>query len=545
MNSGSPREPLPENFSDEGDSISFAPLWELIRKYQRWLEVGFGILLVVGVGTLGALWIVLPKQSRATMDISFLFPEASSGYYPNKLPLHSDDLLENVLLRENFQINQVDRWMVYDDFKSSFSLRQTGQELLALGREFQAKLDDRKLTSAERQKLEEEFRSKLVKIPNTTYQIIWNQTGRSAQLIPTAEIEKILADIPRLWAQEYVVQKKVLLNSTQIPGKMVASSNLDESSFLLTELTERIRALVAGLNEIKKLPGISLASLPDGKNIADIDLKCLALLEGKLPKIRTQLLQSKGTEVNLKSLESAFAVQLQARRGRAQTSNQNVQSAMATFQDYLAGRAGGGLQKTKKTETTSAGDKVPVGNANFQIGDAFFAKIIEFLQNKDGNQYLYQLLEKIRDDRLASANDASAVLESQFIVDSLLEQNRGTKGDLLVSATDKISAKDDSLNEFSQTLTDGINDMNDIITQAEQLRAITMENYGNPQTAMYRVVVPVEETRSSFLTLRNAGLGLGAFVFVGMAGILLACWIFENVSQVASKDEADFHAPHP
>ena len=545
MNSGSPREPLPENFSDEGDSISFAPLWELIRKYQRWLEVGLGILLVLGAGLLGALWIVLPQQSRATMDISFLFPEASSGYYPNKLPFHPDDLLENVLLRRNFQINQVNRWMIYDDFKSSFSMRQSGQELLALGREFQAKLDDRKLTSAERQKLEEEFRRQLTKIPNTTYQIIWNQTGRSAQLIPTAEIEKILADIPRLWAQEFVEQKKVLVNSTQVPGKMVASSNLDESSFLLTELTDRIRALVVGLNEIKKLPGIYLASLPNGRNIADLDLKCLALLEGKLPKIRTQLLQSKATEANLKSLESAFAVQLQARRERAQISSLNVQSARATFQDYLAGRAGGGLQKTKKPETTNASDKVPLGNANFQIGDAFFAKISEFLQNKDGNRYLYQLLENIRDARLASANDASAVLESQFIVDSLLGQNRGTKGDLLVSATDKINATNDSLNEFSQTLTDGINDMNDIIAQAEQLRAITMENYGNPQTAMYQVVVPVEETRSSFLTLRNAGLGLGAFVFVGMAGILLACWIFENVSQVASKDETDFHVPHP
>ena len=326
---------------------------------------------------------------------------------------------------------------------------------------------------------------------------------------------------------------------------MVASSNLDESSFLLTELTDRIRALVVGLNEIKKLPGIYLASLPNGRNIADVDLKCLALLEGKLPKIRTQLLQSKATEANLKSLESAFTVQLQARRDRAQISNQNVQSARATFQDYLAGRAGGGLQKTKKPETTSAGDKVQLGNANFQIGDAFFAKISELLQNKDGNRYLYQLLENIRDARLASANDASAVLESQFIVDSLSEQNRGTKGDLFVSVTDKISAKNDSLNEFSQTLTDGMNDINDIIAQAEQLRAITMENYGNPQTAMYRIVVPVEATRSSFLTLRNAGLGLGAFVFVGMAGILLACWIFENVSQVAAKVETEFQAPHP
>ena len=201
MNPGPSREPLPENFSDEGDVISLSPLWELICKYHRWLEVGLGILLVVGVGLLGALWLVLPKQSRATMDVSFVFPDASSAFYPNKLPFHPEDLLENVLLRRNFQINQVNRWMIYDDFKSSFSLRQAGQELLALGREFQGKLDDRKLTPVERQKLEEEFRSKLVKIPNTTYQIIWNQKGRSAQLIPTAEIEKILADIPRLWAQ--------------------------------------------------------------------------------------------------------------------------------------------------------------------------------------------------------------------------------------------------------------------------------------------------------------------------------------------------------
>jgi len=545
MNSGSPREPLPENFSDEGDSISFAPLWELIRKYQRWLEVGLGILLVVGVGLLGALWIVLPKQSRATMDISFLFPEASSGYYPNKLPFHSDDLLENVLLRENFQINQVDRWMVYDDFKSSFSLRQTGQELLALGREFQAKLDDRKLTSAERQKLEEEFRSKLVKTPNTTYQIVWNQTGRSAQLIPSAEIEKILGDIPRFWAEEFVEQKKVLLNSTQIPGKMVASSNLDESSFLLQELTDRIRALVIGLSEIKKLPGVSLSSLPNGENIADIELKCLALIEGQLPKIRAQLFQSKATTVSLKDLELAFTLQLQARRDRAQISSQDVQSALATFQDYLAGRAVGGLQKTKKSETSSDGDKASAGTANFQIGDAFFAKINELVEAKDGNRYLYQLLENIRQARLASANDTSAVLESQLRVDYLMKQNREAKGDWIVLAADKISPKNDASNEFSQALADGINDLNVSITQAEQLQAITMENYGNPQTAMYRVVVPFEARRSSLLSLRNAGLGLGAFIFVGMAGILLACWIFENVSQVASKSESDFHAPHP
>jgi len=545
MNSGSPREPLPENFSDEGDSISFAPLWELIRKYQRWLEVGLGILLVVGVGLLGALWIVLPKQSRATMDISFLFPEASSGYYPNKLPFHSDDLLENVLLRENFQINQVDRWMVYDDFKSSFSLRQTGQELLALGREFQAKLDDRKLTSAERQKLEEEFRSKLVKTPNTTYQIVWNQTGRSAQLIPSAEIEKILGDNSSFWAEEFVEQKKVLLNSTQIPGKMVASSNLDESSFLLQELTDRIRALVIGLSEIKKLPGVSLSSLPNGENIADIELKCLALIEGQLPKIRAQLFQSKATTVSLKDLELAFTLQLQARRDRAQISSQDVQSALATFQDYLAGRAVGGLQKTKKSETSSDGDKASAGTANFQIGDAFFAKINELVEAKDGNRYLYQLLENIRQARLASANDTSAVLESQLRVDYLMKQNREAKGDWIVLAADKISPKNDASNEFSQALADGINDLNVSITQAEQLQAITMENYGNPQTAMYRVVVPFEARRSSLLSLRNAGLGLGAFIFVGMAGILLACWIFENVSQVASKSESDFHAPHP
>ena len=545
MNSGSHPEPLPENFSDQGDSISFTPLWELIRKYHRWLEVGLGILLVVGVGLLGAFWIVLPKQSRATMDLSFLFPEASSGFYPNGLPFRPDDLLENVLLRKNFQINEVNRWMIYDDFKSAFSLRQAGQELLALGRQFQGKLNDRKLTSAERQKLEEEFRSKLMKMPNTTYQIIWNQTGRSAQLVPSAEIEKILGDIPRFWAEEFVEQKKVLLNSTQIPGKMVASSNLDESSFLLQELTDRIRALVIGLNEIKKLPGVSLSSLPNGENIADIELKCLALLEGQLPKIRAQLFQSKATTGSLKGLDLAFTLQLQARRDRAQISKQAVQSALATFQDYLAGRAVGGLQKTKKSETSSAGDKASAGTASFQIGDSFFAKINELVEAKDGNRYLYQLLENIRQARLASANDTSAVLESQLRVDYLIEQNRQAKEDWIVLAADKISAKNDSLNKFSQALADGINDLNVSITQAEQLQAITMENYGNPQTAMYRIVVPFEARRSSFLSLRNAGLGLGAFVFIGMAGILLACWIFENVSQVASKSESDFHAPHP
>lgn len=544
MNSGSPHEPQTENFSDEGDTISLRPLWELIGKYHRWLEVGLGILLVVGVGLLGGLWLVLPKQSQATMEVSFVFPEAASGFYPNQLPFRADDLLDNILLQKNFQVNEVNRWMIYDDFKSSFSLRQAGQERLALGREFQAKLDDRKLTPANRQKLEEELRGKLVKIPRTTYQIIWNQTGRSAQLVPNVEIEKILSDIPRFWAQEFVEQKKVLLNSTQIPGKMVAPSSLEQVSFLLPELTDRTRALVAGLNELKRLPGINLASLPNGENITDIELKCFALVEDKLPEIRALLIQSEVAAVDRKSLQFSFAIQLQARRDRAQISSYTIQSARATFQDFLEGQAGGGFRNAKKPETRSA-ENNSAGMSNFQIGDTFLAKIEQLAQGGDGGRYLYQLLDKIRGARLAAADDTFAVLESQTIVDSLIEENRGTKGDLLVSAAAKISAKSDSAKEFSQAFTDVIVNLNSIITQAEQLRAITMENYGNPQTAMYRIVVPFDATKSSFLTLRNAGLGLGAFVFVGLAGILLACWIFENVSQVASKVETDFHAPQP
>jgi len=177
---------------EEEDFISLAPVWSLVRRYRFWLEIAFFSLTILAGGLLAAGHLLLPRSTKGSLNLVFNFAGASSGKYPNNTPFLPAHLLSPEVLRPVYEANHLENYLKFDDFKTALSLEEAGDARTALLKEFSLKLDDRKLTLAERQRLEEEFQRRRSDLQATEYRLLWRQKLLPAKLVPRGCSKKFL-----------------------------------------------------------------------------------------------------------------------------------------------------------------------------------------------------------------------------------------------------------------------------------------------------------------------------------------------------------------
>jgi hypothetical protein len=511
--------------SDEDDFISLAPLWGLVRRYRRWLEVGFFALLILAGGLVAAAYLALPQKVRTSLEFTLTFPDAALGSYPNKLPFRSGDLLETSLIQRVYGENGLDAYLKFDEFKAGLSLERAGIDLELLQQEFRARLDDRKLTLADREKIEADYDARRKVLPATVYRLNFFQRARSARLLPPARRTKVLEDILRLWSDDAVLQKKVLVFAARLPGEMSLPEAGRDPLIALMELMERSRTLAEGLGELTRLPGGYQASLADGTRLADLLLRLEGLQEGRIPQIRSALFGNITDPVQAANIERVFRLQVRMREDRLRLAQENLRGAVSTYRDYLASRpeafSASGNQADAGAKPATAG----VGT-QLQISDTFLTKLIDLGRGSEDSSYRASLVDKIRLGRLQVADEASALRETREIVEGLRE-NKPAKDKVPASAKDRQEAAASS-DDFNSVLLQGARELNALILDSEKIRMLITQNYMSPRTSLYRITVPVLAESSTALTPRNAGLFLAVFVFLGLGLMLVVCWAHDQ-----------------
>lgn len=526
MNTELRSAPGREGMEDGDDFISLAPLWHLIRRYRHWLEIAFLALLVSGLGGIGAASLFLKREAAGFLELEFVFSGAERGFYPNNLPFSPEDLLDDAVIRQVYVRNSLARWLKYEEFKSGLALHRAGTEMLFLRSEYQAKLDDRKLAAADRQRLEEEFSSRIKSLPPLTYRLSWNREARPGRLLPAELLRRSLRDIPRVWAEEAVRKKQVLLFAARIPGPARLDTGADVlASF--NELLERSRSLQFGLEELAKMPGVNLPTGQERPNLADLLLGLRILSEQTIPEIQLTLLANVDSPEAAERVVRSFQLQLRTREGKLDQAKGVVNSVLATYRDYLAGRPGSDFSSSgeAKPEATGRGPVAPLAGAgtSLQISDSFLNKLMEVTKGNEDGPYRTQMVERIRAARLDEVDEQSSFEETRQILQSVQRDVEKWRKEAASRGERKAAGTPD--------LAQAVRDLNGLIQGAERLRAMVAENHMNPQTALYRVTLPFDYVVTGPLTPRNTGLALAIFVFLGMGVALFACFLHDQSSK--------------
>jgi len=520
---------------EEEDFISLAPVWSLVRRYRFWLEIAFFSLTILAGGLLAAGHLLLPRSTKGSLNLVFNFAGASSGKYPNNTPFLPAHLLSPEVLRPVYEANHLENYLKFDDFKTALSLEEAGDARTALLKEFSLKLDDRKLTLAERQRLEEEFQRRRSDLQATEYRLLWRQKLLPAKLVPAGLQQKVLEDIPRQWAEDAVSNKKVLIFSAILPSRIQSENSEDKIVANSIDVGERIRACGRGLNELGLLPGSAFVRLADGTNLVDLKIRLQVLREGGLNKIRYSLQQLVQAGMERSRLESLLQARLRARQKLLITEKGKLQPQEEAYRDYLASRPGNGAGRSGSARSLGSGS----AGTTLQLSDAFLGKWMEMTKSSADELYRQELVERVVMGRDRVLETQASVDEMQVYLKDLSvspdQKDPGTakmEKDFNAATQKSIRDQGDGKNpgleasriKALQAMQDAATELNAIIVAADELRSILALNYQNPQTSLYGVSVPFQLVSTSLLSPRNSGLFLAGFVLVGLAITLLICW---------------------
>lgn len=515
------------------DIVSFAPLGGLIWRYRRWLMVCFFGCGLAGVGLLATLALVLPHTTNASLGLELKFVKPGKSEYPNHQPFSPSDLLSTLVLRKVYQANHLERYLEFDNFKNSLSIKVSGDPLATLQLEYKAKLGGPKILSEERERLEKEYKIRRQSIINSEYSLVWTQKGWLAKTVPPSVKAKALESIPRYWAEDAVYVKKVLAMADVLPTRIQSENSVEKIVSNAIDIGVRSRILSKSLVELSGLFGGTQLSLPNGTTLVDLQNRLRVLREVGLNRIQEALVTFSVDKDERIKLQEMLRGRLRSRERAFFLEKSKLEPLEKGYRDYLASRRG--VDSGYSDKSRGLGD----GAATFQISDNFLGKWIEMTKPFADEEYRQALVDRMSIERQGVLEMEFNVDEIKLYMESLSQEEKKreltTSKDAagVVGQPDRMSQK-----EALQVMQETATELNSIIVDAEQIRNLAWKNLIQPQTVLYAITSPFEiNSRGSFLSLRTAGMLLAGFIFLGMAGALFVCWVFDSSRNPAQKDQ--------
>ncbi len=277
MNQGTPTGNAGDGVVYDEGSID---LMGFVMRHRSLFLLSTIIAALVTVGGY-AIMQALPGSTVASYQITLTFKGAAQGQYPNKAPFSPQDLIGTNVLEPIWKAQGLQERIELADLARAVTISRSSRDLSMLQSEYGQKLANTKLTAAERQVLEGEFKSKLDALAQTGFTI----TCTAAQL-NAGEAERIVEAIPAEWARlseaggvtayEFPLpQTRELRESAASLSK--SSPEATDSILhaeLLRDFVEGVETTIASMMAVQ---GTELVMSKTGETLVDLRQRVLAL----------------------------------------------------------------------------------------------------------------------------------------------------------------------------------------------------------------------------------------------------------------------------
>ena len=167
------------------------------------------VVTVFGAGVIALVRLATPTTTTYLARIQFTFPEVTRGQLPNLSPFSLNELIDPSILNilyKDFDIGNLN--ISLDEFVAGFAIRPFAPEGDELAERFRAQLADRRLTFAERERIETQLRAALDQASRLTAEISFTVRRRFG--IPDSVGRTIVQRLPQVWALRMIEERGVL-----------------------------------------------------------------------------------------------------------------------------------------------------------------------------------------------------------------------------------------------------------------------------------------------------------------------------------------------
>ncbi|MCD8537131.1 MAG: hypothetical protein LRY56_06415 [Burkholderiaceae bacterium] len=258
----------------DSDEINLADIFNRLSATvsRRYLTIRLVLLILISTILIGTIvWLIIkpPLWSYGTV-VTFTFPQAQNGQYPNGSQFRITELISNKVLRKVWTENQLETLgLGYEQFAAAISVAPYSDSEDFIRAKYQARLQARNITQTEITSLESAF-----------LQELQASISRQAKLMITAPYHsplsgdlatKLLMEIPKAWSELAVDD----LGVTSIPMAQTEILNIDlltkSSPFTAIDYFHRSsRNILAAIAVIESFPGgESLRDPASGSSLQD------------------------------------------------------------------------------------------------------------------------------------------------------------------------------------------------------------------------------------------------------------------------------------
>ena len=371
---------------EEGlDLFSIFRTWWVQRTRIVLLALAGG---VVAAAALLVAFLLRPSQQAATVDVRLLFSGVDKGQYPNGTPFSAQDIVATSVLQKVFEQNHLEKYLKFDEFKSSFSVLESNEMTERVRREYEAKLDDRKLISVERQKIEDEFQGKLKSSRTGEFRLVGLLGGGLASWNRDL-LGIVMNGILNTWVEDARAKGVFKFDLNVYSENIVSDLERYEDDHLvfIDRLRVMIGRIVQNIQALEQIPGARLLRVGERKlSLGELEVALQDDLRFKIGVLHNAI-YSNGFYRNRALAESyiddqLFRLELDNKAGEARV--KVIDDALAS---YAAGRQGTGAQRpeagagqagTTPTFSLGGGTMIP------QLGESFLDRVINLsTQNSD------------------------------------------------------------------------------------------------------------------------------------------------------------------
>lgn len=473
------------------------------------MSVVVGICLaVIGVAT---LYFVTPSTQTATLSFRVLFDGADKNQYPNGLPFSPTDILAGPVLQSVYQKNSLDRFVTFDEFKGALFISETNETITLLDKEYQQKLSNSKLSTVDRQVLENEYREKRRSLSNESFKLNF-ACGGFVTSVPDDVMNKVLKDVLETWAAVTETQKGVL--KYRIP---VYSRNILPESLLVSQdyivtidiFKNKIDSIFKNIKKLEALPGARVVRVSERQigleevvaNLQDTQRYKLEPLVGlvrstglsKNPVLSSLYLENQLFQINLDQNEALEKIKVLEKSLVSYMEKSSISTAIS---------ATGGEQTRLGSVSTTY---IP------QFGDSFLDRLVEMSSQSNDVEFRQKVVEMIVDEGMSVAAFDKKAQYYHSLIDAMKSAKKMAPE--LKGVQEEVKVRFTEIESDIVTALDNVN---------EVYRVLSNNNL-NPQAGFYTITAPLTVATVHAINVKKIIAVSIAFVFMLFCLTCLAC----------------------
>jgi hypothetical protein len=365
----------PSLASEEQEKRELRRLIAAIRGTWRIPSLAATLLLILGFAGLGVLRAVLPASTTFILQFHFTFPTAETGRYPNGVPFSINAILDPAILDVVYEQLEIEKYGIERErFYGGFSIRPFATTGLETAERFRQQLLDRRLSFAERERVEQQLRNQLEVASRGAAELSFLVRSRVA--LPVEVGRAIVQKVPFEWARR-LIEKKGVLRTAGFSGvdNVIPLAAIEQLPLPLriVAVLQASRLLDSRIGDLSSTPGVlTVRDAVTGKSIRDIgrDIRDLELY--RLNPLRATLV---GSRFDDGGITLAQVIEQRIRDIDLAIADATAQAAavgdmLSEYVQASTGLKGMAVEKRGLGPPAASADAVP------QVGDSFIDRII-------------------------------------------------------------------------------------------------------------------------------------------------------------------------